>query len=183
MHHGVQRGNVQCRSLEYSACDAGFCSFGASSVIVRLRSPPLPEQLPGGNEFLNCLCSGQSIPVHPAGIVGIAVRLSDMMRRQHREAAGLFFKLSRSQRSIEFCGVGPPGHNANRITCDFAFCSPGCDGRDLDPQAVRTPDHSTRRLLIPCSLPAGYCHSRSDGSCLRLMQRMASDVPADAFLY
>jgi hypothetical protein len=86
-----------------------------SSPVRRSFPPPSPQQFPRRHQFLNGAGARQSVPLHPARFVRLAVRVRDMVRAQHRQAALTLRQFRAVERAVEFRRIGSPGHNGDRI--------------------------------------------------------------------
>jgi hypothetical protein len=77
---------------------------------------PFPHQLPCSNQLLHRARPRQTVCVHPARIMSIAIRLGHAGRTEQRQAVFLVSQFRRGKRTIKFLRRWSAGHNAVRVS-------------------------------------------------------------------
>jgi hypothetical protein len=94
------------------------------SLIPRWRplSPPFPQHLPRGDQFLNRRSLRQNLPLQPAAFISLPVQVNNSQRVDAGQVLAELGHLLAGERLIELRQVGPVGHLPQSSI--FAICSP-----------------------------------------------------------
>jgi hypothetical protein len=111
--------------VSLSSVLSGITRIGrGSSPSLWSANPPLAQHFPRRHQVLNGARPRQPIAFHAAGFVCLAVRICNMMWRQHGQAARPLLQFRLRQRAISNSRDQADEPYRDRITPMFAVCSP-----------------------------------------------------------